>query len=166
MRIPAKSAPPAAATAPGGGAAPPSSLAAPPSKPASSEQVVATVNGENITRGELVGFLNRYQLPPTGHEQIYQDAMATLVNNRLIGQFLSRQQIAVPQQKVNEAIAQIERDFRSSGRGDLQSFLQESGQTMDELRREVTWGEFVKIKATDAELKRFATNHKDLVNGP
>ena len=29
----------------------------------------------------------------------------------------------------------------------------------------MTWEEFVKLKATDAELKRFATSHKDLVGG-
>jgi parvulin-like peptidyl-prolyl isomerase len=151
-----------AGTAPRGAATPPAGAAAAP-RPAILDEVLATVNGEKITRGELIRFLNRYQLPPVGQEQIYRDALETIISLHLIGQFVARQQI--PDEKINEAVAQVERNLRSSGRGDLQSALQESGQTMDELRRDLAWGEFVKLKATDAELKRFASNHNDLVSG-
>jgi parvulin-like peptidyl-prolyl isomerase len=133
-------------------------------KPANLDQVLATVNGEKITRGDLLNFLSRYQIPPASPESIYHDAIASLVNGRLLGQFLARQQIAVPPEKVNQAIAQIESNLKASGRGDLQTLLQQSGSTMDDVRRQVTWDEFVKLKATEAELKNFTANHKDLVN--
>jgi len=139
-----------------------------PQRPANLDQVVATVNAEKITRGDLINFLSRYQIPPLGPEQIYRDAVESLINTRLIGQFLNRQRIAVPPEKVNEAIAQLERNFKSEGT-DLQTALQENNQTMDDLRREVTdrlrWIEFFNLKGTEAELKKFTAIHKDLING-
>ncbi len=151
--------------------APASSTAAasaPTPAPANLDQAVATVNGEKITKGDLLNFLSRYQLPPIGPEQIYRDAINTLINTRLVGQYLNRQKIAVPPEKVNEAIAQLERELKTDGR-DLRTALLESRQTMDDLRREysdrIRWIEFLNIKATDAELKSFAAQHKDLING-
>jgi parvulin-like peptidyl-prolyl isomerase len=147
-----KGAPPAAAKA----------EAAP--RPANFDQVLVTVNGEKITRGELLGFLGHYQLGSASHEQIYHDAVESLVNARLLGQFLARQHIAASPEKVNETIARIESNLKANGRGDLQTLLQQSGETMEDVRRTVAWDEFVKSKATDAELKKFAATHQDLVN--
>jgi peptidyl-prolyl cis-trans isomerase C len=136
-----------------------------PPKPANLDQVLATVGDEKITRGELLNFLGRYQVPPESAAQVYHDAMERLVNQRLIGQFLKRQRIEAAPEKVNEAIAQIERTLKASGRGDLQTALQQTGETMEDLRRSLAWDEFIKLKATDAELKKFADTHKDLVTG-
>jgi peptidyl-prolyl cis-trans isomerase C len=149
-------------------AAPPAAKTEAPTRPPNLDQPVAVVNGEKITKGDLIRFLSSYPVPPLSREQIYHDAVETLINTRLVGQFLERQNIPVPPEKRNEAIAQFERELKSEGR-ELATALQESGQTMDDLRRELgdrlLWVEFVKIKATDAELKRFATTHKDLVSG-
>jgi peptidyl-prolyl cis-trans isomerase C len=155
----------AAPGAPGSqGALPAAAKAEVPPKPENLDQVLATVNGEKITRGDLLNFLGRYQVPQIRPERLYHDAIESLINSRLLGQFLARQQIAVPPEKVNEAIARIESNLKASGRGDLQTLLQQSGGTMDDIRRQVIWDEFVKLRATDAELKKFAANHKDLVN--
>jgi peptidyl-prolyl cis-trans isomerase C len=141
---------------------------APKGAAAKFDQVVATVNGENITRGDLVSFLSRYQIPPLPPDQIYNDAIATIINTRLIGQFLTRQRIAVPPEKLKGAIAQLERDLKADGR-DLATALRESNQTMDDVRREysdrIRWVEYLHQRATDAELKKFAASHKDLVSG-
>jgi peptidyl-prolyl cis-trans isomerase C len=156
----------APATAPtpaaGGGAA------VPLLRPSNLDQAIATVNNEKISKGDLLNFLSRYQIPPIGPEQIYRDAVETLINTRLIGQFLNRQRITVPPEKISEAIAKLERDLKADGR-DLRTALQESGQTMEELRNEysdrIRWVEYLTIKGTDAELKKFAGIHKDLING-
>jgi parvulin-like peptidyl-prolyl isomerase len=164
----AKKAAPAAASPAAKAAAAPAGGAAPAPTTAKFDQVIATVNGEKITRGDLVNFLSRYQIPPLPPEQIYNDAVASIINTRLIGQFLSRQKIAVPPQKLNDAVAQLERDLKADGR-DLQTALRESNQTMDDVRREyvdrIRWVEYLNQKATDAELKKFAAAHKDLVGG-
>ena len=161
-------APESKAAAPGApvsqGAPPAVARAEVPPKSANLDQVLATVNGEKITRGDLQNFLSRFQIPQGNSERVYHDAIESIVNARLLGQFLARQQIVVSPEKVSEAIARIESNLKASGRGDLQSILQQSGETMDDVRREVTWDEYLKLKATDAELKRFVANHADLVN--
>jgi peptidyl-prolyl cis-trans isomerase C len=158
-------------------APPATSKAAPPATAAGAavgaahpnlDQVVATINGDRITRGDLINFLSRYPIPQADREQVYRDAVETLINTRLVGQFLARQKIPVPPGKVDEAIAQLERDLKSDGR-ELQSALRESRLTMEDLRREyvdrIAWVEFLTRKATDAELKKFAAAHKDLISG-
>ncbi len=156
-------APPAKAKA----VAPAANAGVPPAHP-NLDQVVATINGDRITRGDLINFLSRYPIPPVDREQVYRDAVETLINTRLIGQFLARQKIPVPAAKVEAAVAQLERDLKSDGR-ELQAALHESRVTMEDLRKEyldrITWVEYLNRKATDAELKKFAAGHKDLISG-
>ena len=68
---------------------------APATPAANVTQPLATVNSEVITRGELLNFLSRYQIPVGNEEQAYQDAMETLVNTHLVNQYLTRQRIPV-----------------------------------------------------------------------
>src|SRR4051794_10555603 len=48
--------------------------------PAVLNQVLATVNGETITRRDLLEFLSQYDLPPDDREMIYNDSINTLIN--------------------------------------------------------------------------------------
>ncbi len=151
------------------GAAPPAATqpAAPP-RPADLDKPVATVNGEAITKGNLIDFLSRYQIPPGDDEMVYRDAVQTLVNMRLIGQFLARQKIAVPQEKLDQAINDLDKQLKADGTS-LAQALVESGKSLADVRREYTdrlrWVDYVKARGTDAELKKFAAGHKDLLNG-
>jgi parvulin-like peptidyl-prolyl isomerase len=154
---------PAPAVQPAAPAAAPKTEA--PPKPANLDQVLAAVGDQKITRGELLRLLGRFPVPQEGAEQVYHDAMERLVNQRLIGQYLNRQRIAASPETVNEAIAQIERNLKANGRGDLQSALQQTGETMEDLRRSLAWDELIKLRATDAELKKFVKEHNDLVTG-
>jgi parvulin-like peptidyl-prolyl isomerase len=162
-------APAATAVAPAPLATPVAPAAAPRAevlpKPANLDQVLATVGEHKITKGELLNFLGRYQVPEENAAQAYHDAMERLVNQRLISQYLNRQRIAASPEKVNEAIAQIERNLKANGRGDLQSALQQTGETMDDLRRSLAWDELINLRATEAELKKFVREHVDLVTG-
>lgn len=153
---------PAAPTAPQAPAAP----ARPPA--AVMNQVLATVNGENITRGELINLLSRYQIPEGNEEQIYHDAIETLVNTHLVNQFLQRQRVAVPEAKIDEQVATLEKQLKQDGT-DLASELLRGNLSINDVRKEIAnrvrWVNFVDFKATDAELKRFAAEHKDLFSG-
>ena len=151
-----------------GGASGTPAKAEAPAQPAGLDQPVATVNGEVITKGDLLDFLSRYQIPPGNDQQVYHDAVETLVNTRLVSQHLDRLRIPVPEERVNEAVAEIEKQLKADGRT-LKEALASSGRSEDEVRKELAtrqrWVEFVKMKATDAELKKFADSHKDLLNG-
>jgi peptidyl-prolyl cis-trans isomerase C len=141
-----------------------------PRRPTAAElkQPVATVNGEPITKGELIRFLSNYQIEPGTEQQAYQDSVESLANTHLVNQFLNRQRVQVPDEKVTQAIASLEKQLKADGT-DLASEILRTGMSMDEVRSEyanrLRWFEFVNTRATDAELKKFAATHKDLFNG-
>ena len=160
--------PKAAAPAPGAASAA-AKIVAPVRPPIPGlNQPVATVNGEVITKGDLVNFLSHFQLPPESTQQVYADAIDTLVNTRLVSQFLNRLRIAVDEKAINDEIAQVEKQLKTDGTS-LPAALMENNQTLDDYKKDIAtrqrWVNYVKQKATDAELKKFVESHKDLFNG-
>lgn len=129
---------------------------------------VAIVNDEVITKGDLKTFLNSYQLPAGGEEQIYKDAVDSLINSRLILQFLNRQRIPVSEEKITQAIDSLTKQLAQDGT-DLATEMLRNGRSMEELRKEyadrLRWIEFMNSRATDAELKKYVATHKDLCSG-
>ncbi len=168
----AQNPPPAKTAAPPAKTGAPTAKTAPaparPIPPAVLNQVLATVNGESITRSDLLKFLSGYEIPAGNEQNIYRDALETLVNNRLVNMFINRQKIPVPEQKIDEAVAKVEQDLKTEGR-DLPTALAESNTSMANLRKEFgtreRWIAYIKAKATDAELKKFAEKNKDMING-
>jgi parvulin-like peptidyl-prolyl isomerase len=121
---------------------------------------------EKITKGDLVDFLSRYPIPANeNREQLYRDAMESLVNTRLLTLFLNRQRIAVPPGRIDEELARLEQQLKSEGQ-DLATALLESNMSMDDMRKRmedrIRWIEYAKAKATDAELRRYVTANRDL----
>ena len=153
--------------------APPAATAKPATNPGprplpSLTQPLATVNDEPITRAEVINFLNNYQIQPGTEAQVYSDAIETLVNTHLVNQYLERQKISVPEEKVTEEIASIDKKFKAE-KTDLATELLRSNTPLADLRKELTsrmrWIAYLNAKATDAELKRFVSTHKDLFSG-
>lgn len=142
--------------------------ASPAVRPAILNQVLATANGEAITRGELINFLSNYQIPPGEEATAYKDAVETLINTHLINQFLVRQRIPVPEEKVAQAIDTLKKQLTQDGK-DLATEILRTGMSMDDVKKEyatrIRWVEYVNARATDAELKKFAATHKDLFGG-
>jgi parvulin-like peptidyl-prolyl isomerase len=135
--------------------------------------VVATVSEGNVsdkvTKGELVNFLSRYPIPATeNREQVYRDAVDSLINTKLLTMFLNRQKITVPSGKVDEEVSRLEQQLKAEGQ-DLNAALLENNISRDEIRKElenrIRWAEYVKAKATDAELRRYVAANRDLFNG-
>ncbi|MGP0069570.1 MAG: peptidylprolyl isomerase [Isosphaeraceae bacterium] len=131
--------------------------------------VVATVTSHNhvdkITKGEVFNFLSRNPLPaPEDREVAYQMAVDMLVNTALLNQFLARQNIPVPPDKVDEQINRI-KDQLKSQKQDLPTLLLQTGTSMDELRKEfenrVRWMEYYKAKGTDATLRKYLNDNRD-----
>lgn len=161
-------APAAKEAAPGASAPAPAPAPASRVSPTKLTETLATVNGEKITRGELLDFLSRYEIPPENEEQIYSDAMETLVNMKLVSQFLTRQNIKVSEDRVTEAVNQLEKQLKADG-SSLAQALVDSNKSMKEVRDEyanrIRWIDYVKLRGTDAELKKYAESHKDLLSG-
>jgi len=149
-------------------AAAPAQAQAPARPPAELATPVATVNGEAVTKGELLNFLNRYQIPAGSEEQAYRDATETLVNTHLVNQFLARQRIPVTDDKVTQAVDTLKKQLGQDGT-DLATEILRSGMSMDDVRKEyanrIRWVEYLNSRATKAELQKFAASHKDLFSG-
>ncbi len=135
--------------------------------------VVATVADENakdqVTKGEVINFLSRYPIPANeNRDQVYHDAVDSLVNTKLLTIFLNRQRIAVPPARIDEELARLEQQLKADGR-DLATALLEDNTSLDTVRKElenrIRWSEYVKSKATDAELKRYVAANHDLFSG-
>jgi peptidyl-prolyl cis-trans isomerase C len=132
------------------------------------DQPVATVNGEVITKGDLIDLLNKYPVPAGQPEQIYRDAVETIINTRLIGQYLSRLRIPVDEAKIDAEIAQLDKQLKADG-SSLAAAMAENNMSMPELKKQIAarqrWVDFVRQKGTEAELKKFLDSHKDLFSG-
>jgi parvulin-like peptidyl-prolyl isomerase len=141
---------------------------APAVRPAVLNQVLATVNNETVTRGELVNFLSRYQIPAGDEATAYKDAVDTLINTKLINQYLTRQRLPVSPEQVNQAIETLKKQLAENG-SDLATELLRTGMSMKDVEREyanrIRWVEFLNQRATDPVLKQYAAGHKDLFNG-
>ncbi|MDR3619705.1 MAG: peptidylprolyl isomerase [Paludisphaera borealis] len=140
---------------------------------ANAGEVVATVSyndaTEKITKGDVFNIITRYPIPATeDREQVYRDAVDTLVNTKLVTQFLNRQRITIPPAKIDEELAKLEQGLKSEGKS-LESTLRENGFSPEEIRKEIQdrlrWIQYVNLKATDAELKRYVADHHDLFSG-
>jgi peptidyl-prolyl cis-trans isomerase C len=135
--------------------------------------VVATITDKDatdkVTKGEVVNFLSRYPIPANeNREQVYHDAVESLVNTKLLTMFLNRQKIAVPPGKVEEEVARLEQRLKAEGQ-DLATALLENNVAMDDIKKElenrIRWTEYVNAKATPAALRRYFAENRDLFSG-
>ena len=154
---------PAPAPASAGGA--PAAKAAFPPSPEVLNQPLATVNGEPITRGEILDFLSRYPVAPGSEKELYQQVIDYIANNKLLTQFLPRMKVPVTDKDLDDAIASDERKMKAEQNRDLKTALAEEGHDMAWLRKQigvkVALEKYITAVATEAELKKFIDRNKD-----
>ncbi|GIW89529.1 MAG: peptidylprolyl isomerase [Isosphaeraceae bacterium] len=150
---PATAQPPAAATS---------------SKPARDEPV-AVVNGRPIPLADLIDVLAKIQIPPGSEQQAFESALDYLVNRALLRQFLdetARVTVSADELKKIEDEARAEANRQGTS---LESFLADTGTTIEEFRDQIAferkWRNYVTQQATDSELKAYAEQNKDLFSG-
>jgi len=124
---------------------------------------------EKVTKGELVTFLSHYQIPDEEDRQaLYDGGIERLVNTKLLMMYLARQQLTVPPDKIDEAVAQLTENLKKDGQ-DLASALVQNGVSMDNIRKQyedrLRWQEYLKKNATEATLRKYASDHRDLFAG-
>ena len=124
---------------------------------------------ESVTRGDLIRFLSRYQIPEDeDRQEIYEGAMERLVNTKLLMMFLARQQIPVAPEKIDEMIEKLKQELKRDGQ-DLGNAILQNNISMESIRKEydnrIRWQEYQNKQATEATLRRFASEHRDLFAG-
>ncbi len=143
-----------------------------PSIPGANDVIATVTNGgqtDKITKGEVVTFLSHYPAPrPEDRETVFNETLDALINTKLITQFLARQNIAVAPEKVDEEIERLKQQLKTDGQ-DLATALLQNSVSMNDIRKEyeqrIRWSEYVKSKATEAALRRFYADHRDLFSG-
>jgi peptidyl-prolyl cis-trans isomerase C len=133
--------------------------------------VVATVVTDNghtdkVTKGEVLTFVSRYPIPPSeNRETVYRETIDSLINTKILTQFLARQKVPVPPESVDQEIEKLKKQLQTEGQ-DLASTLLQNGVSMDDVRKElenrIRWTEFLRSKATDAALRKFVADNRDL----
>jgi parvulin-like peptidyl-prolyl isomerase len=156
--------------------APPLGGAAPgvtrPSIPGANDVIATVTNGnqtEKVTKGEIVTFLSHYPAPRAeDRETVFNETLEALLNTKLITQFLARQNIPVLPEKVDEEIERLKTQLKTDGQ-DLATALLQNNVSMNDIRKEyeqrIRWSEYVKSKATEAALRKFYADHRDLFSG-
>jgi peptidyl-prolyl cis-trans isomerase C len=123
---------------------------------------------EKVTKGELVEILSRYAIPDDDRETLYRQGIDNKVNTKLLLMYLGRQKVAVAPEKVDEELEKLKQKLKSEGQ-DLASALLQTNTSMDDVRKQIEertrWQEFLRTKATDAELRKYVANHRDLFRG-
>jgi peptidyl-prolyl cis-trans isomerase C len=170
-QAPAKKAPPPAAPAqaPAGKSDPAAKKTAAPVQTPSPLDVIATVNGEKITRGEVVEFMGTYPIDPKLNEQqVYEVAVTALANAKLLTQFLAQKKVPVTDKEISDAVDAIEKDLKANNMN-LATRMAETGTSMSELRtkimRRLQWKNYVVSQGTDPELRKFTEENKEAFNG-
>lgn len=141
----------------------------PPPRPAILDQVLSTVNGEKITRGELYQHLNSAGIPPgaVSEQEMYRVGIEGLVNFKLVNQFLARQKIPVTEKEIDEEYAALEAALKKDGQ-DIGVALGAAGitvaQVRDEMKKKLRWRNYVKAVATDDNLKKYVAENKEVFN--
>ncbi len=124
---------------------------------------------EKVTRGDLIRFLSHYQIPEDeDRQELYSGAMERLINTKLLMMFLARQQIPVGPEKIDEMIEKLKEQLKKDGQ-DLGMTLIQNNISMESIRKEyenrLRWTEYQNKSATEATLRRYASEHRDLFAG-
>jgi peptidyl-prolyl cis-trans isomerase C len=140
--------------------------------PGQNDVLATIVDGnltDKVTKGDLVTFLSHYQIPDEEDRQgLYDGGIERLVNTKLLMMYLARQQLTVPPEKIDEAVAQLTESLKKDGQ-DLASAIIQNGISMDNIRKQyedrLRWQEYLKKNATEATLRKYASDHRDLFAG-
>lgn len=168
---PEDAAPPAAD--PGAGqpsaAQPGQEPAAPPA-----DQVVATVDGEPITKQEvqttLEPQLQGQQVPPQQVQQLQQRVVNSLIESRLVEKYLRDHGPDVETAEVEQTIDQLGQQLEAQ-QASMQDFLESRGYTPDMLRKRVegsiAWQKLQQQQAADeTQLQEYFEANRDQFQSP
>ena len=140
--------------------------------PGQNDVLATIVDGtatDKVTKGELLQFLSRYQIPDEeDRQELYSGAMERLTNTKLLMMFLARQQLPIGPEKIDEQIEQLKGELKKDGQ-DLATALVQNGISLDNIRKtyedRLRWSEYLKKNATEATLRKYLADHRDLFMG-
>jgi parvulin-like peptidyl-prolyl isomerase len=128
------------------------------------QQVVATVDGADVTQSELdAEFLIR-QIPSDKQKSLRKVVLHDLISRRLLSTFLDQRKAPVPEPELEAKIELLKRAVEAGGQGSLADVLAKRGLTEEQLRAQLSlplrWKAFVRRTVTDQELRDYFEAHR------
>jgi peptidyl-prolyl cis-trans isomerase C len=139
-------------------------------KPAAADKPPAVVNGQVINRAELEAALRAagptpVQMSEAQRKQYQMQALAFLIDQALVRQYLDQNAKPVDQAELDRKITEMEAGLRKQGKS-IADLCRESGQTEAQLKaviaRNVQWYSFARAHLTDPEIDQYYKDNKDL----
>lgn len=138
-----------------------------PLRAAAAEEVLATVNGQPVTEGDLsFALLSRgiTDAPPALRQQLLEQ----LVNQRLIQEFLKAQKIEVPPKQLDESVVKVENFIRKKG-DNPQQVLTKMGFTPEKLRAAIAlplaWNLYARQEISPEKMQAYFNAHREELDG-
>lgn len=138
-----------------------------PLRAAAAEEVLATVNGQPVTEGDLsFALLSRgiTDAPPALRQQLLEQ----LINQRLIQEFLKTQKIEVPPKQLDESVVKVENFIRKKG-DNPQQVLTKMGFTPEKLRTAIAlplaWNLYARQEISPEKMQAYFNAHREELDG-
>ncbi len=141
--------------------------------PAAPVQPAAVVNGEPIAMADVEALVQMegptaLQLPESKRRQKRLDALAMLIDDLLMQQFLRQNGPRIDPAEVVKQTNELEEGLRRQGKK-LQEFLRESNQTEAQLRNSIVnmlqWREYVRGRITESKVSEYYKDNKAYFDG-
>jgi peptidyl-prolyl cis-trans isomerase C len=133
------------------------------------QTVVASVNGQTITMGEVDAAIKaRGPLPveisADTRKRLQFDIVCMLIDGRLWDEYLKKNGPKIDKAEIDKQIAKCEEEVKKHNKT-MADYYKESGQTETSLRAGIQaalqWEEIAKAKITDAAVRRYYDENKD-----
>jgi len=140
--------------------------------PPAPNRPAATVNGEVITFAQLEPMLKVYgsvtlELPEAQRRELQREALASLIDELLLDQFLRKYVPPASSVEVNRKMAELASGLKKNKQS-LADFCRESHQTEAQIRVNLTlslrWAAYASQHVGDAELQRYYNEFQDFFN--
>jgi peptidyl-prolyl cis-trans isomerase C len=131
--------------------------------------VVATVNGRNITLGEVDAVLQQREspanMPEADKQQARFEAACLLVDGVLWEQYLQKNGPKIAKAEIDKRFAELVQAVKKAGRS-MDVYYKDAGQTEAGVRAGITsmlqWDAIARAKINDTDLRRYYDQNRDL----
>lgn len=135
-------------------------------KPAT--DVLAVVNGENITRGDLEFLFLSRRIPPDQQQAVWKPFLEILIERQLMREFLASRKAKPSQAELEEQVARVIKVIRDGG-DDPDQLLAKMGMTRETLREELalplTWKSYLRLVVSQQRLREYYEKHRSQFDG-
>ncbi|MEX0794086.1 MAG: peptidylprolyl isomerase [Pirellulaceae bacterium] len=134
--------------------------------------VVATVNGEPILQAEmqsqLQAQLQGQQVAPQDQQRLERQVLESLIDSRLVEQFVREQGPEVPEEEIQQTLQRVEQQLTAEGMS-LDQYLQMQGLKKEMFRDRIAgslgWQKYTQQQAADDKLRAHYEQNKEAFDG-